>query len=117
LNVGGLNVQPANLQRLLELFAFAGLFDIWRDADENELWSYTIITTTPNELVAPIHRRMPVIVRRDDEQVWLGDAAAPARLRSLLAPYAADAMEAFAVSQALHNPANETAALVKPLAA
>jgi putative SOS response-associated peptidase YedK len=100
-----------------ELFAFAGLYDIWRDADENELWSYTIITTTPNELVAPIHRRMPVILRRDDEQVWLDDAAQPARLRWLLAPYAADAMEAFAVSQALNNPANETAALVRPLAA
>jgi len=100
-----------------ELFAFAGLYDIWRDAAGNELWSYTIITTTPNELVAPVHRRMPVILRREDEQVWLDAAAPSARLRSLLAPYAADAMEAFAVSQALNNPANEMASLVRPLAA
>jgi putative SOS response-associated peptidase YedK len=99
------------------LFAFAGLYDIWRDRDGNELYSYTIITTTPNALVAPIHNRMPVILRRQDEDVWLDKAAAPARLMSLLAPYDAAEMEAFGVSRAVNNPANEDAALVEPIEA
>jgi putative SOS response-associated peptidase YedK len=100
-----------------ELFAFAGLYDRWCDAAGNELWSYTIITTTPNALVAPIHARMPVILRREDEQVWLDEATKPARLLALLAPYAADALEAFAVSPALNNPANEDPTLLRPAAA
>jgi putative SOS response-associated peptidase YedK len=100
-----------------ELFAFAGLYDIWRDGDGNELYSYTIITTTPNPLVAPIHNRMPVILRPEDENIWLGKEATPARLMSLLVPYDAAKMEAFAVSRAVNNPANEDAALVEPIEA
>ena len=60
-----------------ELFAFAGLYDIWRDDDGNELHSYTIVTTAPNELVAPIHNRMPVILRREDEHAWLDPDSDP----------------------------------------
>jgi putative SOS response-associated peptidase YedK len=97
-----------------ELFAFAGLYDTWRDGDGNELASYSIITTTPNALIAPIHNRMPAIVRREDEQLWLDDSAKPAQLQALLAPYPAEAMEAFAVSRALNNPANEGMALFRP---
>src|SRR5689334_18585071 len=81
-----------------ELFAFAGLYDIWHDADGNELYTYTIITTTPNDLVAPIHNRMPVILHRDDEDAWLDKQADPARLLALLAPYPADEMAVFPVS-------------------
>jgi putative SOS response-associated peptidase YedK len=99
-----------------DLFAFAGLYDIWHDADGNELYSYTVITTTPNELVAPIHNRMPVILRRDDEDVWLDKATEPARLRALLVTYPAGEMEAYPVSRAVNNPANEGAELMQPLA-
>jgi putative SOS response-associated peptidase YedK len=100
-----------------ELFAFAGLYDIWQDGEGNELYSYTVITTTPNELVAPIHNRMPVILRREDEATWLDKSADADRLRSLLAPYPAGEMETFAVSRALNNPANEGAELMEPIAA
>jgi putative SOS response-associated peptidase YedK len=96
-----------------ELFAFAGLYDVWRDAEGNELHSYTIITTAPNELVAPIHNRMPVILHRDDEDVWLDKDADPARLLSLLTAYPADEMEAYPVSRAVNNPANEGAELMQ----
>lgn len=99
-----------------ELFAFAGLYDRWQDAEGNELYSYTIITIAPNELVAPIHNRMPAILRRDDEDTWLSQDADPAQLMSLLAAYPADAMEAYPVSRALNNPANEGAELLQPMA-
>lgn len=96
-----------------ELFAFAGLYDVWHDLEGNELYSYTVITTTPNDLVAPIHNRMPVILRQEDEQVWLDKEANPARLMSLLSAYPADEMEAYTVSRAVNNPANEGAELMQ----
>ncbi len=98
-----------------ELFAFAGLYDVWRDAEGNELYSYTIITTKPNDVVASIHNRMPVILQRDDEDTWLSKNADPEQLRALLAPYPADAMEAYTVSRAVNNPANESAELMQPV--
>ena len=91
-----------------ELFAFAGLYDIWRDGDGNELQSYTIITTAANELVAPLHNRMPVILHRDDEGAWLDKSTDPERLKALLAPFPAEAMETFPVSRALNSPANDS---------
>jgi putative SOS response-associated peptidase YedK len=100
-----------------ELFAFAGLYDVWRDAEGTELYSYTIITTAPNELVAPIHNRMPVILHPDDEGTWLNKETNPARLQALLAPYPAEEMEAYRVSRAVNNPANESAELMQPVAA
>jgi putative SOS response-associated peptidase YedK len=99
-----------------ELFAFAGLYDVWRDGEGNELYSYTIITTTPNDLVAPIHNRMPVILEQEDEQAWLDNEADSARLLALLVAYPADEMEAYPVSRAVNSPANEGAELLQPVA-
>ena len=99
-----------------ELFAFAGLYDVWRDGEGNELSSYTIITTTPNDLVAPIHNRMPVILQQEDEQVWLDNEADSARLLALLVAYPADEMEAYPVSRAVNSPANEGAELLQSVA-
>jgi putative SOS response-associated peptidase YedK len=59
------------------LFAFAGLYDIWHDPAGNNGATCTIITTGPNELVAPIHNRMPVILDRDDETRWLSVESLP----------------------------------------
>jgi putative SOS response-associated peptidase YedK len=99
-----------------DLFAFAGLYDVWHAADGNELFSYTVITTTPNELVASIHNRMPVILRQEDEDVWLDEETNPARLLALLKAYPADAMEAYPVSRAVNSPANEGAELMQSVA-
>jgi putative SOS response-associated peptidase YedK len=99
-----------------ELFAFAGLYDIWHDSDGNELYSYTVITTKPNDLVASIHNRMPVILRQEDEDTWLDKGAEQARLLSLLAAYPADEMEAYPVSRAVNSPANEGAELTQLVA-
>ena len=59
---------------------------------------------------------MPVILRRDDEDLWLDKGADPAHLRSLLVPYPADEMEAYTVSRAVNNPANEDAEVMQPVA-
>ena len=96
------------------LFAFAGLYDVWRDDEGKELLTYTIITTTPNSLMAPIHNRMPVILKREDEDVWLDKEADTERLLSLLAPYPAEGLEAYPVSRAVNNPANEGEELIEP---
>ncbi len=56
-----------------ELFNFAGLYDVWRDAEGKEFKTYTIITCPPNKFMEPIHDRMPVIINKDDEDNWLGE--------------------------------------------
>jgi putative SOS response-associated peptidase YedK len=99
------------------LFAFAGLYDIWKDKEtEKEIYSYTIITTTPNEVVGKIHDRMPVILKKEDEETWLNpDNTEPQQLLTLLKPYPADQMEEWQVSEAARNPRNEGSELIKPL--
>jgi putative SOS response-associated peptidase YedK len=54
-----------------EPFGLAGLWDVWRKPDGKKVESFTIITTEPNELVRPIHNRMPVILQPEDEEQWL----------------------------------------------
>lgn len=101
-----------------DLFAFAGLYDVWKDAEGNGRTTYTIITTTPNSLVAPIHNRMPVILAGKDEDLWLNNELSdPEPLLQLLKPYSADAMEAYAVSTAVNNPKNDGEELLQPVAA
>jgi len=67
------------------LFAFAGLWDEWKDPEGNPLWSFTIITTEPNGLMKTIHTRMPVILSRDAEQTWLNSDTSDAL--NVLRPY------------------------------
>ena len=94
-------------------FAFAGLWDLWRNADGREIRSCTLITTQPNELVATIHDRMPVILPANAREMWLDTALHEEQaLLPLLAPYAADEMAARAVSRLVNNPKNEGAALI-----
>jgi len=79
-----------------DLFGFAGLYEQWRDPNSgSELATCTIITTQPNELVAPIHTRMPVILLPEDEDRWLDpDMSEPEEITGLLRPYPADLMVA-----------------------
>lgn len=71
-----------------KLFTLAGLFDAWRDAEGVVLKTFTIITTVPNALIAPIHDRMPVILSKGHEEPWL----ATGNVR--LDPYPAQSMQA-----------------------
>lgn len=100
-----------------EIFAFAGLWDRWKDrVSGNVLETYTIITTDPNELVQPLHDRMPVILSPSDYDRWLepGDPDRPPPI-DLLRPFPAERMTAWKVSSAVGNTKNDSADLRLPV--
>lgn len=99
------------------LFAFAGLYDVWKDKNSGkEIHSYTIITTVPNAVVGKIHDRMPVILQKEDEKKWLDpDITEPEQLFPLLNPYPAKEMEEWEVGSEARNPRNDGPELIKPL--
>lgn len=98
-----------------QVFSFAGLYETWRGPDGQEIRSYTIITTNANDLVRPIHERMPVILAREDEDAWLDPATPFDEIMPLLQPFQPDAMEAFQVSTEVNNVRNNHPGLVKPV--
>lgn len=80
--------------REAKLMMLAGLWDEWKNPIGGALRSYTIITTTPNELVGRVHDRMPVIIGRADWAKWLGEEpATEEQLKALLKPYPAELMD------------------------
>jgi putative SOS response-associated peptidase YedK len=98
-------------------FGFAGLYDTWRSPDAETIVSCTIITGPPNELVAPIHDRMPVILPKQDYADWLDpENTDPLELLPLLKPYPPREMEAFAVSRLVNAPANNSPECIAPAA-
>jgi putative SOS response-associated peptidase YedK len=100
-----------------EQFAFAGLYDIWKDPKTGkEVTSYTIITTQPNALVGAVHVRMPVILQKADEEAWLNpDLTEPEHLLPLLKPYPADKMETWRVGDGAKTSRNDSEELIKPI--
>jgi putative SOS response-associated peptidase YedK len=96
-------------------FAFAGLWETWKDHETGELIrSFTIITTTPNDLVEPIHNRMPAILLPELENEWINNDAGPDVWRDLLKPYPADLMTAYPVSKRVNSPANDDPSVLQP---
>ncbi|HEX8992617.1 MAG TPA: SOS response-associated peptidase [Anaerolineales bacterium] len=99
-----------------EAFAFAGLWDEWHGADASPIRTCTIITTTPNPLMASIHDRMPVILRPEDYREWLDtNPRTPDSLQHLIKAFPADRMEAYPVSALVNSPSNDRAELVQPV--
>jgi len=97
-------------------FAFAGLWEAWEGPDHAAVESCTILTTGPNELILPIHNRMPVILAPDAYQLWLDPALQqPGQLEDLLVPYPADEMTAQPVSTYVHSPAGEGPKCIQPV--
>lgn len=97
-------------------FAIAGLWERWEPSSGDPLESCTLITTGPNELLAPIHARMPAIIAPEDFDLWL--AAPPGegeKLLFLLRPYPAEAMAAVEVGLSVNNPSNDSPDLISPL--
>jgi putative SOS response-associated peptidase YedK len=100
-----------------EPFAFAGLWDEWHSPDGSAIRSCTIVTTTPNALMAPIHNRMPVILDPRDYAEWLDKAVrTPESLNHLLRAFPAELMEAHPVSMLVNSPANDRAECILPVA-
>ncbi len=92
-----------------EPFAFAGIWSVWKDPDGNRIPSCAIITTTANDALRPIHDRMPVILTKEAEKLWLDRSVEdPAAITSVLAPYPSDSVEAYEVSPLVNSVANNS---------
>lgn len=90
-------------------FAFAGLYDVWKSPDGDWITSCAIITTRPNELMEPIHNRMPVILPKTAYKPWLDSSNQDLdELVALLQPYPADKMLAYPVSPLVNSPRNNS---------
>ncbi len=93
-------------------FAFAGLMERWGPR-EGPLYTACIITTEANELMAPIHDRMPVILTPEAWSRWLDSRTAMSEVTPLLRPAPAEAMQAWPVSLAVSNARSEGAQLIE----
>jgi putative SOS response-associated peptidase YedK len=97
-------------------FAFAGLWESWKDDGGPEIRSCTILTTKPNALAAEIHDRMPVILPAGSYDAWLDPETGRDELYGLLAPYPEDEMEAYPVSRFVNSPQNNDPRCIEPAA-
>ncbi|GHA68684.1 SOS response-associated peptidase [Pontibacter akesuensis] len=99
-----------------ELFSFAGLWDEWLDKGTGEiLYTYTIITTEANDIVKPIHDRMPVILSAEAEELWLDENEKQEDLLSLLKPYPSAEMTVYPVSPLVNSPLNNVPEVINSL--
>lgn len=94
---------------------FAGIWDSWKTPEGERLQSFSIITGEPNELVRPVHDRMPVIIPPGDYLRWLSPSTSADDARSMLKTYPADDMQAWPVSKAVNNPRNDSPANLERL--
>lgn len=90
-----------------EIFGFAGIY-------END--TFSIVTTMANEMMQPIHERMPVILHKKDEEIWLNNSKYDlGELKKMMAPYPTKEMEAVRISPRVNNPRNNDEELIKPV--
>src|SRR5215472_7341867 len=98
--------------------ALAGLWENWRSPAGEWVRSFAIVTTTPNELCAGLHNRMPVVLAPETWPAWLGEEPAdPPQLKALLAPYPSAEMTCWPVSARVGNVKNNDPSLIEPLTA
>ena len=96
-------------------FAMAGLWESWEGPGHAAIESCTILTTEPNDLMRPIHDRMPVILPPDTYRQWLDPAVQdPQHIEPLMGPYSADAMVALKVSTYVNRPGNDGPQCIEP---
>ncbi|MGG4145422.1 SOS response-associated peptidase [Paenibacillus algorifonticola] len=107
--------QPFRFQlKTKSVFAFAGLYDTWRNPEGEEVQSCTIITTTPNALVSDVHDRMPVILTGEAAASWINeDMEGTDDVLSYLRPYPAELMVKYPVSRNVGNVRNSYATLIE----
>ena len=93
-------------------FAMAGLWNVW-EGDDETVSCVTILTTEPNDLMRPIHDRMPVVLPRDAEHEWL--AGSPETRADLCRPYPAEDLTADPISPRVNDPSNDDPSVIEPL--
>ena len=97
-------------------FAFAGLWEHWKPTEGESLETCTIITTEPNELMQPIHSRMPVILAPSSYDQWLDPTFQQAEpLKALLRPYPSEELMAYPVSTLVNNPRHDAPQCLEPV--
>jgi len=114
---GGEGKQPIFVRtRNQGIFSFAGLWSAWKDPARNEeILTYTILTTEPNDFMKAYHNRMPVILSTESEKVWLSDTSDMKALRDFLVSCPSDLLEAFPVSKLVNSPRNDSPTCIEPL--
>jgi putative SOS response-associated peptidase YedK len=99
-----------------EMFAMAGIWEGWKSQDGKTLYTCSVITTGPNELMKDIHDRMPVILKHDDEKTWLDPNISDTnQLNQLLVPFEENLMEAYEVSSLVNSPKNNSIELIQKI--
>ena len=97
-------------------FAIAGLWEHWLGSDGSEIESCTLLTTEPNQLLRPIHNRMPVLLDPADFDQWLDSRSHQAAdVQHLLHPFSEENMSFYPVSTHVNNPRNEDPSCIEPL--
>lgn len=97
-------------------FGFAGLYNEWTSPEGKQICTTTIITTDANALLEPIHNRMPAIIAREKESLWIDPSIQDKEtLLSLISPYPSEDMEFKKVSQMVNSPDNDSPECIKPV--
>jgi len=97
-------------------FAMAGVWDEWHSSDGSSMRSCALLMRPPNELIAPIHDRMAIVLRDEHVKAWLSsDEQSPDELMPLLEQAPVELFEAFAVSKLVNSPKNDTPECIKPV--
>jgi len=98
-------------------FAIAGLWEHWQSQDGSEIESCTLLTTSPNDLLAPVHNRMPVIVAPENFDMWLDPQLQKSDLlQHLFQPFPPEKMSYYPVSTFVNRPGNDDPRCIEPLA-
>jgi putative SOS response-associated peptidase YedK len=100
-----------------DLFSFAGIWNLWKDEDNREIETYSIMTTEPNKEMSGIHNRMPVILHQEDESTWLAPSNDNDRntIEALLRPYEDNGLEMYEVSRDVNVARTNEERLIYPL--
>lgn len=97
-----------------DILFFAGVWDEWTPAGADPIRTFSIITTGPNDVMRPIHNRMPVILTPDQADPWLDTSRSPAEVMSLLAPCDPSVLHAITVSPKVNSVAFDDPACIRP---
>jgi putative SOS response-associated peptidase YedK len=98
-----------------EPFAFAGLWETWKSPEGETIRSCSIVTTKPNDFIAPIHNRMPVILSQETEPLWLDPMTEETdTLTPLLTPSPAEWLDSYVVSSVVNSPKNSGRECIEP---
>lgn len=107
--------QPFYISAKQGMLALGGLWESWRDPEGKIVRTFCVVTTEPNELMAEIHERMPVIIQPEHFAQWLDPSVPGTALTDLLRPVSANGMQAWPVSRLVSSSSSEGPELIEPI--